>query len=171
MNPSTDTQALFAHAMSSFLSEEYEKSIETLTEVIDLEPHHRLALSARGSAHMKLNDLSAAVADFDRLVTAAPTYAKGYHLRGLAREKQGDDSGALADFDTAVSLDPDYGAAYYSRATLLTKLGDADKASEDIEMVTHLTNRNIETFANESNVWRSQHMKLETTVMESDLER
>ncbi len=30
-------------------------------------------------------------------------------------------------------------------------------------MVTHLTNVNIESFANENNIWRSQHLKLEET--------
>jgi hypothetical protein len=37
-------------------------------------------------------------------------------------------------------------------------------------MVQHLTNKNIETFASENNVWRSQQLKLES-VMESELER
>jgi hypothetical protein len=37
------------------------------------------------------------------------------------------------------------------------------RATEDIEMVTHLTNVNIETFARENNIWRSQHLKLEET--------
>jgi hypothetical protein len=40
-------------------------------------------------------------------------------------------------------------------------MGHTDLASEDIEMVTHLTNKEIETFANENNVWRSQHLRLE----------
>ena len=50
----------------------------------------------------------------------------------------------------AIDIDPEYGAAYYSRATLLTKLGREDDAAEDMKMVTHLTNLNIENFANDN---------------------
>jgi hypothetical protein len=52
----------------------------------------------------------------------------------------------------AIELKPEYGAAYYSRAALYAKLGKEDFAAEDIEKVTHLTNTNIEAFANENNV-------------------
>ena len=91
-------------------------------------------------------------------------------MRGLAREVEGDDKGALEDFNRAIDLKPDYGAAYHSRATLHTKLGQTDDAAEDIRMVTHLTQQNIETFANENNVWRSQHMNLES-ILETEMNR
>ena len=45
-----------------------------------------------------------------------------------------------------------------------------EEAMGDIEMVQHLTNKNIEIFANENNVWRSRQLKLES-IMESELER
>ncbi len=38
----------------------------------------------------------------------------------------------------------------------------SDLASEDIQMVTRLSEVNIESFANENNVWRSQHLRLES---------
>lgn len=62
-----------------------------------------------------------------------------------------------------IVLDSEYGAANYSRANLHSNMGNEDRATEDIEMVTHLTNVNIEAFANENNIWRSQHLKLEET--------
>ena len=45
---------------------------------------------------------------------------------------------------------------------LHTKMGDADQAAADMKMVTHLTEVNIETFANENNIWRSQQLRLES---------
>ena len=56
---------------------------------------------------------------------------------------------ALEDFNRAIELDPEYGAAFYSRATLHTQMGNEDLAVQDAEMVTHLTNKSIEEFANE----------------------
>jgi Tfp pilus assembly protein PilF len=66
---------------------------------------------------------------------------------------------ALADFNHAIDIDPDYARAFHLRGFV-----------EDIAMVQHLTNKNIETFANENNVWRSQHLRLES-MMENELGR
>jgi hypothetical protein len=49
-------------------------------------------------------------------------------------------------------------------------MGQTDQATEDIQMVTQLTQQNIESFANENNVWRSNHMQVET-IMETELNR
>ena len=40
-------------------------------------------------------------------------------------------------------------------------MGAADQAAADMKMVTHLTEVNIETFAYENNVWRSQQLRIE----------
>jgi hypothetical protein len=61
-------------------------------------------------------------------------------------------------------------AAYYSRATLLTKMDQEDLAAEDMQMVTHLTNLNLENFANQNNVWRSRQLQMEET-LENELQR
>ena len=82
----------------------------------------------------------------------------------------GDNDRALKDLDRAIYIDPEYGAAFYSRATLLTKMGQEESALEDMKMVTHLSNLNIENFANENNVWRSRQLQLEEA-MESEMHR
>jgi hypothetical protein len=41
-------------------------------------------------------------------------------------------------------------------------MGRPEQATEDIRMVTHLTELNIESFSNENNVWRSQQLRLES---------
>lgn len=156
--------------MSEYVAGDYGKSVQRFSEVLSLDPGHTQALTARGAGNLKLNAAGDAVEDFNRVIELDPTYARAYHLRGLAREAQGDDAGAEADFGAAIELAPEYGAAYFSRATLRTKTGREDMATEDMAMVAHLTNRNIETFANENNVWRSQHLRVES-IMESDVNR
>ena len=163
-------QDKIALGMSAFVKGDYKDSIVTFSEIIDQEPTHRLAMTTRGSAYLKLAHLEAAIADFDRVINHHPDYAKAYHLRGLAREQRGDEDRAIGDFTRAIELDPEYGAAYYSRATLHTKMGQEDLASEDIQMVTHLSNKNIETFANQTSGLRSQHMQIEAA-LESELNR
>ena len=170
MNTSTNTQNFFDNGRYELINGNFEKSIESLTEVLKLDPSHKLALISRGSAFLKLNNIDEAIRDFNRVLEIDPDYARAYHLRGVARENNQDYENALSDISKAIDLDPEYGAAFYSRATLLTKLKREDEALDDIQMVQFLTNRNIETFANENNVWRSQQMKLESA-LETELER
>jgi len=170
MNDTRNIDRIYRDGMSEFVNENFERSIEILSEAVALDPDRKLTYVSRGSAQLKLNRLNEALADFNRAIELDSNYARAFHLRGLVAEKSGDDSGALEDFNRAIEINPEYGAAYHSRATLHVKMGHEDLAVEDIAMVQHLTNKNIETFANESNVWRSQHLRLES-VMESELGR
>jgi Tfp pilus assembly protein PilF len=160
----------FSDGMAAFARQDYSLCIEHLTEVLQENHTHKLALVSRGAAFMRTGEITTALADFDHALAIDPDYARAYHLRGLAREAQGDDEGALVDFSKAVDLKPDYAAAYYSRATLYTKLEQMDRAEEDSRMATHLSEYNIQTFANENNIWRSDHMPVED-MMETELNR
>ena len=160
--PNTDNaKELFQEAMEAFIGENYETSIDTFTKAIEIDPELKLAILSRGSAYFKLDRLEEARIDFNRVIALDPDNARAFHLRGLVHDKIDDHRAALSDVSKAIDLDPEYGAAYYSRANLHSKLGDADLATEDIQMATHLTEVNIEKFANENNVWRSQQLRVE----------
>lgn len=160
----------FADAMSNLMRNDLGMSIELLNEMIDTEPGDKLAFLARGAVYMKRGETDKSINDFSRAIELDGNYAKAYHLRGLARETAGDDDNALKDFDMAIDIDPEYGAAYYSRASLFAKLGQDDSAVEDMQTISHLTNRNVENFANENNVWRSRHLQMEN-VLENEMSR
>ena len=161
MPNTTKAQKLFQEGMAEFVGRNYGTSIDALSKALELDPEFVLARLSRGAAYLKLGNHAKAGADFDQVIALDPDHARAHHLRGLVFEKTGDDPGALGAFNRAVDLDPEYGAAYYSRATLHTKMGREDLAAEDMQMVTHLTNVNIETFANENNIWRSHQLRLE----------
>ncbi len=161
---------LFASAMSNLMKDKLGISIDLLNEIIDTDPDDKLALLARGSVYLKLGNTENAIGDFNRTLQIDSNHPKAYHLRGLAREMAGDDDEALKDLNKAIDIDSEYGAAYYSRATLLTKMGQEDSALEDMKMVSHLSNRNIESFANDNNVWRSRQLQTEN-IMESEMHR
>lgn len=161
---------LFEQAMSEFLKVNYETSVELLDRVLELEPDHKLALTTRGAAELKMNRPDAAVESFNRSLKVDPAYAKAYHMRGLAFESKGDRRAALNDFNRAIELNPQYGAAYHSRGTLYAQMGEEELAAEDIQTIAHLTDLNIETFANENNVWRSNQLRVEE-MLESEMNR
>ena len=170
MSTHKNVDDIYNDGMYEFMNNNFGKCIEILSEAAELDPNRKLTFVSRGSAFLKLNRSDEALADFSHAIDLDPNYARAFHLRGLVEEKQGDDESALNDFTRAIELDPEYGAAYHSRATLHTKMGHEDQAVDDIVMVQHLTNKNIETFANENNVWRSQQLKLES-IMETELAR
>ena len=161
---------LFTNAMSNLMNDKLGISIDLLNELIEVDSDNKLAYLARGSVHLKLNDSKNAIDDFNRAIEIDPNHPKAYHLRGLAQEMVGDNDEALRDFNRAIDIDSEYGAAFYSRASLLTKMGQEELALEDMQMVNHLSNLNIESFANENNVWRSRQLQLEE-VMESEMHR
>ena len=161
---------LFNNAMSNLMNDKLGVSIDLLDELIKVDSTDRLAWLARGSVYLKMGNSQNAISDFSKAIELDANHPKAYHLRGLAREMSGDNDEALADFTRALDMDPEYGAACYSRATLLTKMGQEDEAAEDMKMVTHLTNVNLENYANDNNIWRSRHMQMEG-LLESDLNR
>ena len=162
MSDNKDALKKYEEGMADFVSHNYGKSIERLSQAIELDPVYTLAFKSRGAAYLRLNKAQEAIADFNTVVEMVPGNARVYHLRGLAFVKTGENDKALDDFNRAIELKSDYGAVYYSRANLNNKMGRTEQAAEDIRMVTHLTEINIETFSNANNVWRSQQLRLES---------
>ena len=152
----------FEEGMADFVNHDFGSSIELLSQTIELNPKHTLALKSRGAAYLRLDKVQKAIADFSKVVEMVPDNSRAYHLRGMAYEKSGDNDKALEDFNKAIDLNSEYGSVYYSRANLHNKMGHAEMATEDIRMVNQLTEVNIETFANDSNIWRSHHLQLES---------
>jgi tetratricopeptide (TPR) repeat protein len=170
MNNAERKNDLFTNAMSNLMKDKLGVSIDLLTELIDTDSEDKLAYLARGSVYLKMKDTNNAIADFNHVIEIDANHPKAYHLRGLAHEMAGDNDSALSDFNRAIDVDGEYGAAFYSRASLLTKMGQDEPALEDMKMVNHLSNLNIENFANENNVWRSRQLQLEEA-MESEMYR
>ena len=171
MTDNKSKKELFQEGMTAFMAQNYEKSILTLSQVIEIDPNHKLAHLSRGAAYLKQNLSDSAIADFSRVIEIDGDYPRAFHLRGLAHEQSGNNSAALDDFSRAIAVDPEYGAAYYSRANLHTKMGNTDLATEYMKIATHLNEVNIETYANENNIWRSNHMMLEETEVADTFDR
>ncbi len=154
-------KAVFDRAVHAFVNRQYENSIHLFTTMIAEDHEDALAWVSRGAAHMRLENLDAALEDFNRAIELHPNRARPYHLRGLIHEKQGNLDEALEDFSHAIALDPEYGAALYSRSALFNRMGDNERANEDARAFAVLSERNVAEYANENNIWRSHHLTLE----------
>ena len=161
----------FERGIDAFVNKDFSESVEEFTKAIEINPNFALPYVSRGAALMGMHRIEESISDFDHAIELDPDYPKTYHLRGLARVEVEDHQGALEDFGNAIDLDPDYGQAYYSRAALHIKLGREDLATEDIRMVNVLTEMNTQAFANENNIWRSQHLRLEEMGVADPMDR
>ena len=162
MSDNDAAQKMFEEGMAEFVKHNYDQSVDHFSQAIALDPQFTLAFKSRGAAYLRMEKAGEAISDFSTVVELKPGNARAYHLRGLAYEKHGDNDKAMDDFNKALELNSGYGAVYFSRANLNSKLGNSEQATEDIRMVTHLTEVNIETFANDNNIWRSQQLRLES---------
>ncbi len=171
MSEEQKTKETFKEGIQSFVNKNFQDAADRFSEVIEQEPGFALAYLSLGSAYNRQGKLDEAMEDFNKTLELRPDYPRAYHLRGLLHEKKGENNKALEDFNRAIELDPDYGAAYYSRASLHSKMGNEKEAQEDISMVTMFTEQNIGAFANENNIWRSHHLRLEAEGIADVMER
>jgi tetratricopeptide (TPR) repeat protein len=170
----TDRQQVkekFNEGMRAFVKKNFKEAADRFSDAIQMEPDFALAYLSRGSSFNRMEKEDEAMGDFNKALELKPDYSRAYHLRGLLHEKRNENEKALEDFDHAIDLNPEYGAAYYSRAGLHSKIGNDEEAKEDIEMVTMLTEQNIGAFANENNIWRSHHLRLEAEGIADVMER
>ncbi len=92
-------------------------------------------LYAKGVAAMALNDLQAAIYDFDQAVTNDGTDWQSFLKRGQCLYQLGDYKLAIADFNQVISSKPKNVDAFLWRANSYAKLGQADKAANDYKQV------------------------------------
>ena len=92
----------------------------------------------RGAGYRKAGDLDAAMADFDRVVSLNPDFARAFHARGLVHDEKDAPDKALEDLDRAIKISTKDWAAYYTRATFRRARQDYDGAMADIEKAADL---------------------------------
>lgn len=170
--PHTETpHPHFDDGVRAYASGELEESLRHFSAAIEAGEVPDRAYVSRGAAYLRLERPQAALADFDQALSISPDQSRTHHLRGLAYAQLQNDDDALADFNRAIALDPEYGTAYYSRSTLQNRRGNEAAAMEDIQTYTHLTEKRLQEFGNENNIWRSQQLHLEAENMADVMRR
>ena len=69
----------------------------------------------QGLERFDKNDITGAIAAYDRAISLDPKYADAYLNRGKAKRAAGDLDGAITDYETAADLSPDLAANNHSR--------------------------------------------------------
>jgi len=171
MTHNAKAKELFESGMVSFSQENWEQSIADFSRAVDADPEFEMAYLSRGAALTRVGKAGEAIADFDKVVEMNPTNRRAYNLRGVARTAIGEYEQAVKDFTRAIDLDPEYGAAYLGRANAHGALGHDEAAQADMQLSVQIGHKNLQTYANETNIWQSEHLRLEAEGIASEIHR
>lgn len=137
-----DVEALLDRALEELQAGQFEDAIETLSEVIAIDPENATAYTVRGAAYAAQNNYQRAIDDFTRALAVVPYDWAVYVFRADTYANMGEPGEAMFDYDKALELNPRYIAAYQSRAAVNQSLGQADEAELDTLMVQGISQSN-----------------------------
>jgi tetratricopeptide (TPR) repeat protein len=109
----------------------YNESIELLTQVILIKPSHYLSYELRGIAKKALKDYTGAIDDYSKAIEIDPKFSYAYNGRGNAKKDLKDYIGAIDDYSKAIEIDPKFAYAYINRGNLKGALNDYTGAMDD----------------------------------------
>lgn len=127
---------------------DYEKAIEDMSKIIEIEPNSCTAYVERGETFYKQQQYDRAIKDYTRAIELIEKQAKNKQKeeelnnilikRGNAYRFNNQLEEAIADFSRAIELCPNDIRAYESRAMLYSKLGQKEKAIDDYRKVLEI---------------------------------
>ncbi len=129
----------------------YDRAIDTYTEVLKSNPTNMYALAGRGDAWAEKKEYVKALADYDQGLLVYPTTAQLYYRRGYCWQeyaKQGEWyrsdrlTNALADYSKAIDLAPDQINSYVNRAFINSMSGRYKQALDDYDKILKLDPEN-----------------------------
>ena len=79
-----------------------------------MRPNDPNTLDSRALAFLKLGHWSAAIADYDTVLSIKPDLASALYGRGIARRRGGDDDGAARDIAAARAINAEIAETFVS---------------------------------------------------------
>jgi tetratricopeptide (TPR) repeat protein len=118
-------QVDLSNATASLMTHDYDKAIEILTEIIQVNPNNAEAYNLRGIAWKYKGEFDNMIQDCTEAIRISPNYAEAYHNRGRAWRGKEEYDKAIEDFIQATEVDPSYGGAFNSLGWLRATFPDA----------------------------------------------
>ena len=123
---------LFETGVLQFKQGEYQQSVDTFSDLIDLFPQNADAFKNRGVAYMKLEKFDDAIADFESAKKISPNLKGLYSNLGVIWYYRENYEKAIENYNREIEITPDNAVAYFNRALCMTKLGETENAISDL---------------------------------------
>jgi len=116
---------------------QYQLAIGVYDLSLSIKPNVNIYL-ARGICKMRLNELDAAIADFNQCIQANLNDADAYFNRGYTQAKAGNFKDAIIDFTTVIKINPNNARAHYERGLLNLQMGQKNNGCTDLKKALKL---------------------------------
>ncbi len=133
-----DAQILHLSGLAALQLDQYSKSIELISEAIDLKTDFAEAYNNRGNAYRGSLKFEEAAADYSTAISLSPDYAMAHNNLAITLRDLGKLHESLAEHNTALSLKPDYPEALMKRGTLLIEFERFEEALRDFDRALFL---------------------------------
>lgn len=111
--------------------ENFEKTINQLTESIRANPHVAQLYYSLGVAYYLNGNFDKAIVNFTKAIVLNPSHAEAYYRRSLSYYAKADIDHVISDSTKAVELNTMHAYAYYVRGMAYAFYNKLDKAIED----------------------------------------
>jgi tetratricopeptide (TPR) repeat protein len=135
-------------AKRHYKADRWTNAIRDASQALELQPEREGALTLRGWAFLKQNNLRRARADFDAALALDPALPWALHGRALTHLALGDDKAALTDFDEALKLDKTSSQLHNDRGLFFHKLRDFRKAHQEFDAALRLASNDPQIWCN-----------------------
>jgi tetratricopeptide (TPR) repeat protein len=114
------------------------QSLDSLNASLQQNPQDIEAHVERGLIYAKLNQNTAAIADYTEVIRLDPNHALAYNNRAVAKLNLKDYWGAYQDYTQVVRIRPTQAITHNNRAIVRQKLGDCKGAIADLRIAAEL---------------------------------
>jgi tetratricopeptide (TPR) repeat protein len=134
-----ESEAWFERAQQALQAQNYSEAIQSLTELIGLQPERTEAYINRGKAYSALGQYQQAIGDFDHAIRLQPNDARAYFERGTIYKHMDKYDSAIADYNRALELSNQYGGRLEQSRNLFELgqvyhlIGQNEQASQYLE--------------------------------------
>ena len=131
-------EEMFDNGVLLFKKGQYQKAIDTFSELIKIAPDHADAYKNRGVSYMKQQKFDLAIKDLQTAKELFPELKGLYSNLGVAWYYKKEYEKAIENYDTEIEMEPENYVAYFNRALCLVELDKDDEAIEDLEKALNL---------------------------------
>lgn len=135
----SSTPKLYQQGLAYFETQQYHQAIETLLELIKIEPNNFEAYNTIGMSWGGLEEYSGAIVAFDRAIALNSNFANAYYNRGYVYQRLNRDDLALLDFNQTIKLTQgQHISALIDRSSIYARQAEYDLALADLHQVLEL---------------------------------
>jgi len=118
----TSSEGIYHTAFISYLAEDYEKALNYLHEVLQINLQYVMAYFLTGTCYSNLSRYQEAIEAYQQAIRIKPDFAEAFHVLGLVYGKLGRYQEEIEAYQQAIRIQPDYAEAHFSLGTTFYNL-------------------------------------------------